>query len=569
MSDIGRYSITSEDFADFLIDYDGNMDTFNEFPDGFINFINSEYAVLHTPVSYMNVDTISTFGYSAIPCLFGLQTDIATDYANVVTPTPVSSHQLTGRDILLGIVDTGIDYLNPAFMRPDGTSRIAAIWDQTIESEQYPEGMNYGTEYSNQDINEALTLPNPLSKVPSMDDIGHGTKLAGIAGGSGVRDVEFSGIAPNVEFVIVKLKQAKQYLRDFFYIPEGAPCYEENDIMMGVRYLFEYSEKVHRPLSICLGIGTSQGEHTGSGFLSSFLSSYASYFGSCICVPAGNESSRGHHYYKTLTPNVNFDTIDLNIDRNNKGFTMELYSLPPSELLVEVYAPGGELVTRVPSLEGRKTVQASYRDTSIIIDYDANKDTLSQRQITIFRIKNPVPGIWKLIVYGTARFNSSFHMWLPIAPFISPDTFFVNSNNNTTITAPGNTLRLMTVTAYNPFSTNLYYYAGKGNTATGEPKPDFAAPGVNMLVPDLENTFIQSSGTSLASAYTAGIAALLLEWGVIHEQTLLITTVTVKWLFTMTARRIPRMEYPNPDWGYGILDFDKALELLRTETELP
>jgi len=245
---------------------------------------------------------------------------------------------------------------------------------------------------------------------------------------------------------------------------------------------------------------------------------------------------------------------------------MELYGIPPSELWVEIYAPTGEYLTRIPpSLGGQKTIQIFYYDTSIIVDNQVKEEFSTQQQLTIFRLKNPIPGIWKFLIYSSDNLTTQFHVWLPIAPFISKGTYFLKPNNNTTITAPGNAERPITVTAFNPINNTLYYYASKGNTVNNLPKPDITAAGVNVKAPSLNGQFIQSAGTSIATANAAGVAALLLEWGIVRGNIPNLNTIAIKKLFVLSANRSPLLEYPNEDWGYGTLDVYKILETLTLE----
>ena len=145
---------------------------------------------------------------------------------------------LKGRGVLIGFIDTGIDYTNPAFRYSDGSSRIVRIWDQTIQDGTPPVGILYGADYTREQINAALLSENPYDLVPSRDMNGHGTFLAGVACGSESENGDFIGAAPQSEIIMVKLKEAKQYLRDFFFVKDGVPAYQENDIMMAVSYLW-------------------------------------------------------------------------------------------------------------------------------------------------------------------------------------------------------------------------------------------------------------------------------------------------------------------------------------------
>ena len=180
---------------------------------------------------------------------------------------------LYGNGILVGVVDTGIDYQHPAFLYRDGISRILSIWDQTIQTGPVPSGFKYGTEYSRDLINLAIKNSNPLSIVPSVDDNGHGTAIASIMAGSRNDAELFRGVAPESELVVVKLKEAKQNIRQVSFVPEDAECYQETDIMLAIRYLVEISISLRRPIAICLALGTSQGSHNGYGTLSEYIDS--------------------------------------------------------------------------------------------------------------------------------------------------------------------------------------------------------------------------------------------------------------------------------------------------------
>lgn len=135
--------------------------------------------------------------------------------------------QLKGRNILIGFLDSGIDYTNPVFQNLDNTTRIRAIWDQTVQTGTMPEHFSYGSEFTEEQINEALRSDSPFDLVPSTDETGHGTYAAALACGSAVPEEEFLGAAPEASIAVVKLKQAKQYLRDYYFIPSDAECYQK------------------------------------------------------------------------------------------------------------------------------------------------------------------------------------------------------------------------------------------------------------------------------------------------------------------------------------------------------
>lgn len=561
MTDAERYQITSNDYADLLIEYNGNMDVFKYYPSGTINFINRDFAVLHIPVYFMTEDSINRYGYFSIPTCFGLLSSCQDTSYEAVEKKDTTQDILTGQGVLIGIIDTGIDYRNPVFMNSDNTTRIVSIWDQTIESDNYPEGFYYGTEYSREQINEALKNPAPLTVVPSTDDLGHGTALAGVAAGSPDSQSGFSGVAPGAEFIIVKLKSAKPYLKEFFIIPENAICYQENDIIFGVKYLSQIAGSLNRPLVISLGIGTGQSDHTGNRIISRYLGTLSNDTGNSVVVSAGNEGNRKHHYYGNINNPLNSDNVFLNVGKNEPGFSMQFRSTSPNLFRIRLYAPTGDFIAAIPT-DSNRTLVYTYQDTTIIVDSQL-QEPLTSTQFIVFRIRSPIPGIWRLYTYGNSDgLPMNFHLWLPIHGFIQKSTFFYRSSNNTTITAPGNQIDLTCVTAYDQRNRTLYYYASKGFTISDYPKPDLAAPGVNILSPSLNNQFVNSTGTSISAAYTAGVAAIMLEWGIVKGHYPKMNNAIIKRLLIQGADRDPALTYPNPDWGYGTLNIRKVIELL-------
>lgn len=556
MTEAERYTITSNDYADLLVEYGDGIDLLSTYPNSTVNYINDLFAVVHIPVENMTQGSISVFGYYSIPACLGLETS-AGNLPNILNNSHTPFRQdlnLKGDGVLVGFLDTGIDYRNPVFRNKDGTTRIVSIWDQTLFSENaYPPDFFYGTEFLMDTINEALRSPDPLTIVPSQDTIGHGTMLAGLCAGTPNEIYDFSGIATEAEFVIVKLKEAKPYLREFFEIPQTAVCYQENDVIMGVKYLNYIASKLGRPLVVCIGLGTSQSDHTGNRIITRYLSTLASDYGRSIIISAGNEGNRGTHYYGDIVAPATYDDVVLNVDPNEPGFTLQFWGTSPNRFWIDIFTPRGEFLSRVPPISGQ-TIILSYYNSEIIIDSQI-KGPVTNEQFIILRFNKPMAGEWHFYVYGAAGdLPMQFHFWLPIHNFISKNTVFIKPNNYTTITAPGNSSYLITATAYNPSNLTLYYYNSKGFTVTNYPKPDITAPGVNLLCPFLDNTFANGTGTSLSAAYTAGIIATLLEWGIVYGNLPQMNNLLLKKVITQGAIRSPALEYPNPDWGYGIID---------------
>lgn len=186
----------------------------------------------------------------------------------------------------------GIDFTHEAFRNADGTTRLHSIWDQTIR-EGGPSQFDYGRVFSEQEINEALKREQPSSYLPTRDDIGHGTFLAGVAAGNEIPGKEFSGIAPLSQIIVVKCKEAKNSYREYYRVPSKVPCYQENDIMAGIMYILQVAYSLGRPVSICVGMGSNLGNHDGASPLCHLID-INNMAGASICrLLPGNEGPAG------------------------------------------------------------------------------------------------------------------------------------------------------------------------------------------------------------------------------------------------------------------------------------
>jgi subtilisin family serine protease len=559
-----RERIVSNDYADLLITYSGDESVFQKFQDATVHIINFFNAVVHVPVQQITNNIIVEQGYSAMPTLFGLISQASLEASGILRLRNMPNFNLRGQGVLIGIVDSGIDYTNPVFKNADNTTKIVSIWDQTIFSDNYPDHTYYGTEYTREQINEALQNENPLSVVPTTDEVGHGTMLAGIAAGNEVPESGFFGVAPDAELVVVKLKPAKQYLRDFFFIPENVPCYQENDILFALEYLQTIAINQNRPIAICIALGSSQGAHDGRGTLSSTLSLLAESPGIAVIVAGGNEGNARRHYSGIIEATIGTNLVELNVGANVPGFSMELWGDTPGVYSIDIQSPSGEYVPRiVPRLDESREISFIFEETVIYLDYQTI-ESQSGDELILMRFRKPAPGIWRFNVYGRGDISTGFNIWLPMEDFITEDTFFVRSDPYITILTLGNARVPITVTAYNVEDDSLYLDASRGYSRIGTIKPEIAAPGVSMIGPTTNLDFAEFTGTSPASAHTAGIAAMLLEWAIVRGNLPEMNTLDMKVFITRGARRDLELQYPNRDWGYGILDIFNVFDVLRT-----
>ncbi|HCL01054.1 MAG TPA: peptidase S8 [Lachnoclostridium phytofermentans] len=516
--------------------------------------INERNSINHVSVSDFRMCILDTYPYRMFPKIYTLNSTISLEKSGVFNVRNFTNLPLYGQGILMAFIDTGIDYQHQAFRNTDGTSRIYSIWDQTIENGPPPAGFTFGTEYSKNLLNYALKQSNPYSSVPSTDNNGHGTMLAGIAAGNPNKIEDFSGIATSAELIVVKLKQAKRYSRRIFSVPDNIECYQESDIMFGIEYVRSVAAKINKPLIICIGMGSSQGSHDGSGTLSLLINNLSITPRIGISVAAGNEGNSYRHYKGEVTEN-NFKTqFHLNVSEQDKMFSLEIWQGLPFRLAVTITSPSGEKTTLVsPGLNECREFDFNL-DSSILYISNINFEEETGNQLILIRFENAKSGIWTIELVSLEKRAITFHAWLPSGNLISTETYFFEPDPNITITSPGNAENTVTVTAYNQNNDNIITDSSRGFTLSTVVKPDIAAPGYQLTCPTLQNSYGSATGTGAAAAHTAGIMALIMEWAALKGNYTTITGRNIGGLLNRGASRNPNMVYPNPIWGYGKLD---------------
>ena len=570
-------SVASEDFADFIAPYFTTPEEFiRSQGTDCIDFVNSTLAVVYVPLSTVTPSTYTSYTYSAVPKLYSLL-DVTSMDAAGITPAgelPVLNNQ--GAGVIVGFVDTGINYTDSLFRNVDGSTRIIGIWDQTNNSDNSNNIENetakpfsafsalYGTQYTAEEINLALNSDNPASIVPTRDENGHGTFLASIAAGNRDERAGFSGAAPQASIAMVKLKPAKQYLRDFYLIQDGAEAYQENDIMMGVSYLYFLARKYSMPLVVCIPLGTNMGSHMGMSRLGQYLNQVSLSNGSAVITAAGNETGARHHFRAVMDADTDEVTAELRVGEREAGFSMELWAENMGAYTVGFISPTGEVAREISvPLRGENTVSFLLEQTQITV-YTQIADVSSGSQFIFMRFENPMSGIWRILIRNSLDIRETFHIWLPVRGFITDETYFLRPDPDTTITDPGNARYPITVTAYDHTKNSIYIHASRGYSLSGRIKPDLAAPGVNILGASVSGRRLtRMSGTSVSAAHLAGAAAILLNWGVLNANYPYLNTPVLKSIFVRGAQRNPALTYPNREFGYGTLNLYEAFLHLR------
>lgn len=524
--------------------------------------VNPKASLMLVPQAQFEMPAIGTYPYAFFPSVFTLNSEICTN-SNIAQIQSNPNFGLYGQGVLVAVIDTGIDYQHKAFRYPDGSSRIFSIWDQTIDTppKDAPDGFYYGKEFTNEEINHALTTDAPLSMVPTTDEVGHGTMLAGIAGGTADDTNQFHGIVPQCEFVIVKLKPAKALNKQIFSISRDQLCFEETDVITALSYVTAKATALHRPLSICIAMGTSQGGHNGKGSTSGYLNYITQSPHMDIAVAGGNEGNSRRHFLGEIL-NPFFTDFELNVDEKDTSFPMEIWATSPNRLLLEITSPNGETLRNFyPRINECRKVNFIFNPTIIWLNNIVSESDTGD-QLILLRFENATHGIWRFRAHSIDEEATLFHAWLPSNTIISSDTFFLNSNAETTITSPGNADTPLVLTNWNEPISAMAINSSRGYTRYQVIKPDLAAPGSNLLAPLPNDGYGTLSGTGASAAHASGVIAMVLEWAVVRGRYSTITGSDINRLLIRGAYRTKNNPYPNTIQGYGLLDIYGLFEKL-------
>lgn len=583
-----KEKILSEDYIDFVIDFplDEIFSSYREELDYCYQAIGDGYGIISINRNQLPDSSLLTLDYHYFPDLLGLQqddtelagtngTDLGGTEGEAFDPSPLIASgitqvqdeplNLTGRGVILAFADTGINYENEVFRRSDGSSRILSIWDQTIQDGEPPEGFEIGTEYTREQINAALQTERPRELVPTVDEDGHGTRLASLAAGSRLEGGSgYVSPAYDADILVVKLKPCKEYLREYYQIPQEVRAYASSDMIMAVKYLNSFARAFQRPVVFCIGMGSNYRDHEGNSVFSRYLNSVASKQSRIMVITGGNEGSTSHHFASKFEEDVignRTEEVDMEIyvSQGVGGFLLQIWTSAPVNLAVSIRTPGGEFVAPVSVLFQTNLKYRFVFEETVITVYNAYIAQGSGDALVLLRFENPTPGIWTVGVSDTENTpNAGFDAWLPIDAFLEQPVYFLQPNPNITLTSPSYAEDAVTVAAYNSYDNSIYQASGRGFSRDAQIKPDLAAPGVDLTIASNRLGRVPRistyTGSSLAAAITAGAAAQFMQWAVIDRNSPYIRSQELKNYLIRGAKREDNQTYPNRLWGYGRLD---------------
>lgn len=466
---------------------------------------------------------------------------------------PVQSetgNNLRGKGTIIGIMDSGIDYTHRDFRNADGTSRILYIWDQSITSNP-PDGFKIGTEYTNAQINEALAQDNPFAVIGNLDVIGHGTAVAGVACGNGATSNGLDiGVAPEANIIVVKLGQSR-----------SSSFAKTTEIMRALKYLIDKASGLNMPIAINISFGTNNGAHNGNSLFESYISDMALRWKNVIVVATGNEGGTGQHFYAEIKQGAVINS-EFVVPPNMKNIYVTLWKDFVDTFNFEIIAPNGlttGIIRNVNSL-----TQFIFNDTILYVDYGSpnHYSVLQEIYLYIESPKSILEGIWEIRITGVDVVNGSFNIWLPTIAEVGT-TSFLRPNADITLTLPSTSRNILSVGAYNSRNTSIAPFSGKGYTNDiVYIKPDIVAPGVGVMTVRSGGGYDSFSGTSIATPFVTGAAALIMQWGIVEKNDVFLYGEKVKAFLQKGANRVSNVSYPNRSWGYGTLCLKQTMDFL-------
>lgn len=452
---------------------------------------------------------------------------------------------LTGKGVIVAVIDSGIDYYHDDFRNEDGTTRILALWDQVLDRI-----------YTSEEINLALesgSRARAREILPSVDGSGHGTAVAGIAAGNGRgSDGQYRGVAFESPLLVVKLG-----------IPEAEGFPRTTELMKALDYVLKQAVAAQMPVAINISFGNTYGSHDGSSLLETYMDAVSNFGKASIIVGTGNEGSKRGHITGTLQMGRDQE-VELSVSPYETGLSVQLWKEYTDAFRIYLIAPSGANLGEVkPDAQSQTFL---YDNTKILVYY-GEPSPYSQAQEIYFDfipVQDSIDsGIWKFRLVPEKIISGVYNLWLPSSNILNQSTFFLGATPDITLTIPSTASMVISVGAYDDSYQSYADFSGRGYTrVTDLVKPDLVAPGVNIITSKRGGGYEAVTGTSFATPFVTGSAALLMEWGIVEGNDPYLYGEKMKAYLRKGARQLPGFsQWPNPQMGYGALCVRDSLPL--------
>lgn len=436
--------------------------------------------------------------------------------------------ELAGEGVLVSVIDSGIDYSHPVFIR-DGRSRIYEIWDQTIQGNP-PNGFYTGTIFSREDIDNSINEDIPLG---IYDSSGHGTGVASIV----------ANLARETEFLIVKLLS---------FGAKNTPT--TSSLMMAIDYSIRKAMLLNRPLVINLSYGNNYGDHNSNSILEDYIDSIAGIYKLSVAVGTGNDGVAQRHA-QILLGNIAWSQIDFTVEEFEPGINLQIWKNYSDNIDVLIRTPSGDIIGPFSQFQNISNYNLNSMIIKVIYGYPSPINTNQEIYISIIPKEQYIEsGIWSIFIRPKSISSGRVDVWLPVVGSTSGMVEFLTPSEFTTLTIPSTARNVISVGAYN--SDTLVYapFSGRGYTLSGNVKPDISAPGVNIDVATIGGGYGLATGTSFATPFVSAAAAVLMEYGIVQGNDPFLYGEKVKAYLIKGARKLPGYNiWPNERLGWGVL----------------
>lgn len=458
-----------------------------------------------------------------------------TDYRSMdaaCIPQVHREYGLTGKGVLIGFVDSGLDLSHPEFLGEDGNSRVVALWDMTAQGTP-PRGFLQGAFYSGEDI--------AAGRVPSGDRSGHGTAVAAIAAGRG-------GTAPGASIAMVKLASARS-----------------TDIMRAIKFLLDQAEERGMPCVINLSYGTNWGSHWGQTLFESYIDQSSQRGRSVIICAAGNEGSGAHHFFGRMEENGVLDA-EFTVSTRREQVYLSLWKNFADEMTFDLTLPNGQSTGTLT--EGERQLRFGPVQVSVFYGVPTHYSVFQEVLFLLDAPAGGLDGLWRLRCQGKRIADGQLNAWLPTVEEVTDRTAFLQSAPDLTVTVPATALYPISVGGFRPETETASPFSGRGlSGCPGRTMLDLTAPAEGVRSARAGGGYDAFTGTSLAAPFVSGSAALMMEWGVVRGNDPFLYNQRVKAFLCKGAMRSPFLTYPNAQWGYGRLNLCASMDALAGHLE--